>query len=55
MNKKGEVQVSRACAVLYGEILGDWQEWQPVTVLKHPERVGALIKRIEKALFWAAL
>ena len=55
MNKKGEVQVSRACAVLYGEILGDWQEWRPVTVLKHPERVGALIKRIEKALFWAAL
>ena len=55
MNKKGEVQVSRACAVLYGEILGDWQEWQPVTVLKHPERVDALIKRIEKALFWAAL
>jgi hypothetical protein len=55
MNKKGEVQVSRACAVLYGEILGDWQEWRPVTVLKHPERVDTLIKRIEKALFWAAL
>jgi len=54
-NKKGEVQVSRACAVLYGEILGDWREWQPVTALKYPERVDALIKKIEKALFWAAL
>jgi hypothetical protein len=55
VNKNGEVQVSRACAVLYGEILGDWREWQPVTVLKYPERVDALIERIRKTLFWATL
>ena len=55
VNKDGEVQVSRACAVLYGEILGDWREWQPVTPLKHPEKVEALIERIKRALFWAAL
>jgi len=55
LNKNGEVQVSRACAVLYGGILGDWREWQQVTVLKYPERVAALIKRIQKALFWAAM
>jgi hypothetical protein len=55
VNKNGEVQVSRACAVLYGEILGDWREWQPVTKLKYPERVEALILRIKKALFWAAM
>jgi hypothetical protein len=55
VNKNGEVQVSRACAVLYDEILGDWREWQPVTRLKRPERVEALIERIKKALFWAAM
>jgi hypothetical protein len=55
VNKDGQVQVSRACAVLYADILGDWREWQPVTGLKHPERVAALIQRIKKALFWAAL
>jgi hypothetical protein len=55
VNKNGEVQVSRACAVLYGEILGDWREWRPVTVLKYPERVDALIERIRKTLFWATM
>ena len=55
VNKNGEVQVSRACAVLYGEILGDWREWQTVTALKYPERVDALIKRIRKTLFWATM
>ncbi|NTV35147.1 MAG: hypothetical protein HGA50_17915, partial [Deltaproteobacteria bacterium] len=55
INKDGRVEVSRACAVLYADILGDWREWQPVTPLKHPERVEALMQRIKKALFWAAL
>jgi hypothetical protein len=55
MNKNGDVQVSRACAVLYEAILGDWREWQPVTKLKYPERVDALIKSIKKMLFWAVM
>jgi len=55
MNEDGRVEVSRACAVLYADILGDWREWQPVTPVKHPERVEALMQRIKKALFWAAL
>jgi|WetSurMetagenome_2_1015567.scaffolds.fasta_scaffold02984_7 hypothetical protein len=55
VNKTGRVEVSRACAVLYADILGDWREWQPVTRMKHPEKVQALIQRIRKALFLAAL
>jgi hypothetical protein len=55
VNREGRVEVSRACAVLYGEILGDWREWQRVTPLKHPEKVEALIRRIRKALFRAVL
>lgn len=55
VNKNGRVQVSRACAVLYGEILGDWREWQPVTAIKYSQRVEALIERIKKTLFRAAM
>jgi len=55
VNKNGRVEVSRACAVLYADILGDWREWQPVTRIKHLEKVEALIQRIRKALFWAAM
>jgi hypothetical protein len=55
VNRSGRVEVSRACAVLYADILGDWREWQRVTPLKHPEKVNALIQRIRKALFWASL
>jgi hypothetical protein len=55
VNKNAVVQVSRACAVLYADILGDWREWRPVTAIKYPERVEALIERIKKTLFWATL
>jgi hypothetical protein len=55
VNKNAVLQVSRACAVLYSDILGDWREWQPVTAIKFPERVEALIERIKKTLFWATL
>jgi len=55
VNRNGRVEVSRACAVLYADILGDWRDWQRITPLKHPENVEALIQRIKKALFWAAL
>ena len=55
MHKNGEAQISRACAVLYSELLGDWRQWQEVTLLRHPEKVDALIQRIKKALFWATM
>jgi hypothetical protein len=55
VDKNGRVEVSRACAVLYADILGDWREWQSVTPLRHPEKVESLIQRIKRALFWAAL
>ena len=55
VNKDREVQVSRACAVLYDGILGDWREWKPVTELKHPEKVEALIRRIREGLFRAVM
>lgn len=55
VDKDGCVEVSRACAVLYADILGDWRYWQRVTPLKHPEKAEALLQRIRKTLFWSAL
>jgi hypothetical protein len=55
VNKGAEIIISRACAVLYGEILGDWQEWQPVTPIRHPQKAKPLLERIRKTLFWSAV
>ena len=55
VKKDAEIIVTRACAVLYGEILGDWRGWQPVTPIKHPERAEALLERIRKTLFWSVV
>jgi hypothetical protein len=55
VNQDAEIIVSRACAVLYADILGDWRAWQPVTPIKHPERAGALLERIRKALYWSSV
>jgi hypothetical protein len=55
VNRGAEIIVSRACSVLYEEILGDWREWQPVTPVKHPERAGPLLERIREALFWSVV
>jgi hypothetical protein len=49
------VQVSRGCAVLYHDILGDWREWQPVTPVKHPEKTAMLLEMIKKLLYRSAL
>ncbi len=39
INSKKEIQISRACAILYENILGDWRFWQPTTPIKFPENV----------------
>jgi len=55
VNRDGEIKVSRACAVLYEVILGDWRDWRPVTPIRYPERVEMLLERIKQTLFWAAM
>jgi hypothetical protein len=49
------VLISRACAVLYEDILGDWREWRPSTPLRYPERVGTHIERIKNILAQSAM
>jgi len=55
MNFKATIQVSRACAVLYENILGHWQDWQPKTPIRHPERVEDQIGLIKKILFLSSM
>ncbi len=47
-----EIFMSRGCASLHGEVLGDWQEWGPKTRIKHPDKVASLLERIQKVLYW---
>jgi len=55
VNRDAEIKVSRACAVLYEAILGDWRDWRPVTPIRYPERAETVLERIKHALFWAAI
>ncbi|MBW2642788.1 MAG: hypothetical protein JRC89_05305 [Deltaproteobacteria bacterium] len=49
------VQISRACAVLYDDLLGDWHDWLPVTKIKYPENVGNLLERLRGILYSAVM
>jgi len=54
-NVSEPVQISRGCAVLYHDILGAWQEWQPVTPVKYPENAAMLLERVKKILYRSAI
>ena len=49
------VQISRGCAVLYHDILGDGRDWQPVTAIKHPENTAPLLQKIKDLLYRSAI
>ncbi|MDY6972579.1 MAG: hypothetical protein SV775_09655 [Thermodesulfobacteriota bacterium] len=51
IDANGKVQISRACAVLYNFILGDWRHWQPTTPIKYPANAGILLERIKNILY----
>ena len=51
----GEIAISRACGILYDDILGDWRQWQPKTKIKHPENVGSVLKRIARTLYMSEM
>jgi hypothetical protein len=50
INPEGTVRISRACAVLYDDILGDWQYWQPAALIKFPRNVEPLLEKIRGML-----
>ena len=50
-----DVLISRGCAALFVSILGDWQDWQPVTPIRFPERVNEKLDFIKELLFRSAM
>jgi len=55
INADMPVQLSRGCAVLYHDILGDGSDWQPVTAIKHPEKAAPLLEKIKELLYRSAM
>ncbi len=49
------IQVSRGCAVLYDELLGDWRDWEPTTPIRHPENRERVLERVKRVLFTATM
>lgn len=42
---------SRGCANPYEQILGPWQDWNRVSVVKYPERAAQVIAGLRKSLY----
>lgn len=55
IDQNGMIQISRACAVLYHDILGDWRNWRPITPIIHPENTVRLLERIKETLYRAKI
>ncbi|MFC1815805.1 hypothetical protein ACFL0M_07640 [Thermodesulfobacteriota bacterium] len=51
INQAGDIQISRACSVLFDDILGNWQHWQPATPIKYPQKVNQQLEKIQKILY----
>jgi len=50
-----DIQISRACAVLYDDLLGDWDKWQETTPIKNPEKADELLEKIKKILYQSSM
>jgi hypothetical protein len=55
VNPKAKVLISRACAVLYEDILGDWREWKRTSPIKNPENATKTLERIKRILYYSAM
>ena len=55
LNLDAKIEISRACAVLYEVILGDWRTWRPTTPIRFPEKVGAHIEKLKKIMYYSAM
>jgi hypothetical protein len=49
------VLITRACGILYHELLGDSLEWEPVAPIKHPEKAAELLEKIKVLLYTSAM
>ena len=55
VDRQGDVQISRACAMLYDDLLGDWHNWEETTPIRNPEMVGKLLERLKQILYRSSM
>ena len=55
IDKSADIQISRACGVLYDDLLGDWRHWRPTTPIKNPEFADQLLENVKRILFRAVI
>jgi hypothetical protein len=55
IGRNEKAQVSRACAMLFDDILGPWQDWRPVTPIKYPRNVQTKLDKIKKILYQSSM
>ena len=55
VDTQADVQISRACAVLYDDLLGDWRNWEETTPIKNPEVVDTLLERLKQILYRSSM
>lgn len=53
MNYDYEVFYSRACANIYGEVLGDWHSWQKFTPVIDDEKRAKILLKIKELLYYS--
>lgn len=52
---RADVQISRGCAALYDDLLGDWRKWRPIMEVKSQELAKTTIEKIKKILHLAKM
>lgn len=55
VHPEAKVFISRACAVLYEDILGDWRTWKRTSQIIHPKNVPKILERIRKTLYYSKM
>ncbi|MDY6861574.1 MAG: hypothetical protein SV062_01125 [Thermodesulfobacteriota bacterium] len=54
LGRERNVFISRGCANLYGDILGDWKNWKVFTPLKDGVNVRKKIEMLNKLLYYSS-
>jgi hypothetical protein len=52
---QADVLISRACAVLYDDLLGDWRNWKETTPIIKPEIADKLLERLKQILYQSTM
>jgi hypothetical protein len=46
-----QIFCSRGCGRPYQDLLGPWEEWEPTTPVRHPQRVARIMAALRESLY----